>query len=1018
MKYKHIITSILLLLSLQSYSQEGCVDTVFINTDLRTEGNLLALDINVDDFVDIQSIQFGISYDPEVITFDGSGNYSIPGLTSSSIFSTVEGEVRLVWFDNSGVSAQNLADGSTLVTLYFNELTTGDPDIAIVAFGTFVAEASNSNGELYCINNIGTDNGGGNTGGPQPCVNLDLGLVSAGDDAIFSVKAYQFTDLDLMSFDIDYDETKYSYISVSNFGALTGLSETSVVEDNGVLHVEWVNPALMGLTIANGSTLFDVQFAKIEEGNVAFYINSPASGDAATNDSGEAVCLTGDVINIGGGNGGNPDGCVDSLYVDIIAINGAADLSVDFEVYNFENIVSLQFTVDYDPTHMTYVEQSDVNAALAGIQFFESTPGKIGLTWIDPVVTMGRDIADGESMFTLNFQATSSAQSAVTISDNPVLIEITRANGNDIEELCLSYNETNILSEGALLSGYINHDVDSNCLDDDNTPLSQWIVQFSSTAGEFYSSTDESGYYQALVSPGTYTVSAVAPNDLWVFCINDQVSITANNGDLDEVDFLAQAEYNCPLMYVDVSTPFLRRCFDNTYQLNYCNYGTTPAEDVYIEVALDDDLIFIASDYSDYSLDANTNIITFNIGDMAVNECNKINFEVNVSCESVLGATHCAEAVAYPVGDCSGLGNNGWDGASLRVQGSCDGDSVRFIIKNNGIGDMLMPSEFIVIEDDVMFNSDQINLPAGEIQEVAYEATGVTYRVEVDQVSNHPGSSNPSAFVEGCDADNDDDYSTGFALMFPQDDNDPWVDIDCQENIGSYDPNDKAAFPKGYGNEHYIKKNTDIEYKIRFQNTGTDTAFKVVIIDTLSENVDVSTFRVGTSSHDYKLVLRNQEVKFIFNDIQLVDSFKNEPLSHGFITYKIEQKADLADGNQILNKAGIYFDFNDPIITNTTYHEIGTDFMDIINNTESNTVLLSSQVYPHPMTSQSFIKLDSQLQQEVQLRIIDAHGRTIRLQSQYGNLIPIYRDGLVNGMYYYEVRTDGVLLSSGKLVIQ
>jgi uncharacterized repeat protein (TIGR01451 family) len=254
--------------------------------------------------------------------------------------------------------------------------------------------------------------------------------------------------------------------------------------------------------------------------------------------------------------------------------------------------------------------------------------------------------------------------------------------------------------------------------------------------------------------------------------------------------------------------------------------------------------------------------------------------------------------------------------------------------------------------------------------------------------------------------------------MFPQDDNDPWVDIDCQENIGSYDPNDKAAFPKGYGNEHYIKKNTDIEYIIRFQNTGTDTAFKVVIIDTLSENVDVSTFRVGTSSHDYKLVLRNQEVKFIFNDIQLVDSFKNEPLSHGFITYKIEQKADLADGNQILNRAGIYFDFNDPIITNTTYHEIGTDFMDIINNTESNTVLLSSQVYPHPMTSQSFIKLDSELQQEVQLRIIDAHGRTIRLQSQYGNLIPIYRDGLVNGMYYYEVRTDGVLLSSGKLVIQ
>ena len=45
-------------------------------------------------------------------------------------------------------------------------------------------------------------------------------------------------------------------------------------------------------------------------------------------------------------------------------------------------------------------------------------------------------------------------------------------------------------------------------------------------------------------------------------------------------------------------------------------------------------------------------------------------------------------------------------------------------------------------------------------------------------------------------------------------------DIHCAENIGSYDPNDKSASPTGFGVDHIIRENTDIEYKIRFQNTG------------------------------------------------------------------------------------------------------------------------------------------------------------------------------------------------------
>jgi hypothetical protein len=71
--------------------------------------------------------------------------------------------------------------------------------------------------------------------------------------------------------------------------------------------------------------------------------------------------------------------------------------------------------------------------------------------------------------------------------------------------------------------------------------------------------------------------------------------------------------------------------------------------------------------------------------------------------------------------------------------------------------------------------------------------------------------------TEGCGGLNE----PGLVNLFTLSNNDPFVSLDCTQNAGSFDPNDKQAVPRGYGQEHQIKPNTDIEYLIRFQNTGT-----------------------------------------------------------------------------------------------------------------------------------------------------------------------------------------------------
>ncbi len=192
-----------------------------------------------------------------------------------------------------------------------------------------------------------------------------------------------------------------------------------------------------------------------------------------------------------------------------------------------------------------------------------------------------------------------------------------------------------------------------------------------------------------------------------------------------------------------------------------------------------------------------------------------------------------------------------------------------------------------------------------------------------DQHPYHPGNSNPSAHMEICG-------SSGFlpfiVTMFPQDDADPVIDIFCDQVSAPYDPNDKTGFPNGLGETHAIQRGQQIEYLVRFQNIGTDTAVHVVILDTLSTDLNIFTVQSGVSSHPYEFRMYGPRVlEWRFNNIMLPDSTTDEPGSNGFVMFKVQQVPDLPFGTVIENTANIYFDFEDPVITNTYFHTV-TDF--------------------------------------------------------------------------------------------
>ncbi len=145
----------------------------------------------------------------------------------------------------------------------------------------------------------------------------------------------------------------------------------------------------------------------------------------------------------------------------------------------------------------------------------------------------------------------------------------------------------------------------------------------------------------------------------------------------------------------------------------------------------------------------------------------------------------------------------------------------------------------------------------------------------------------------------------------------PFWERTCVTVQNSYDPNDKIPLA---GTPTHIGLDSTLKYQIRFQNTGNDLAYNIVIRDTLSPHLEPLSFQPGASSHPCRWeVGDNGTLKFIFEDILLPDSASNEPGSHGFVQFKIRQRPSLARNTPIENRAGIYFDFNPPILTNTTH---------------------------------------------------------------------------------------------------
>jgi uncharacterized repeat protein (TIGR01451 family) len=135
---------------------------------------------------------------------------------------------------------------------------------------------------------------------------------------------------------------------------------------------------------------------------------------------------------------------------------------------------------------------------------------------------------------------------------------------------------------------------------------------------------------------------------------------------------------------------------------------------------------------------------------------------------------------------------------------------------------------------------------------------------------------------------------------------------------GSFDPNDKTESHGGIVSPEQISGTDPFTYVVRFQNTGTDTAFHITVRDTLDSRLEWNSLQMIVASHSYQLSIEDgNKLTWQFANIKLPYADIDEPNSHGYIAYRIKPKSTVPTGDTIKNTAGIYFDYNLPIATNT-----------------------------------------------------------------------------------------------------
>lgn len=360
---------------------------------------------------------------------------------------------------------------------------------------------------------------------------------------------------------------------------------------------------------------------------------------------------------------------------------------------------------------------------------------------------------------------------------------------------------------------------------------------------------------------------------------------------------------DCPMMFVDVTVPFLQSCIASTAQIDYCNQGSAAAINSYVDVEFPIELTLDSASLP-YTI-VGTNIYRFQLGTVLTNSCDIFDVHFTTACDSsLIGNSHCIKAHIYPDTLCNGAHND----YLLSVNGKCAAPGTKFTVQNHGMPLTLDQKVQIIIIDDHLLG----------------------------------GSGNPTVIK--------------------------------QDTIA-------------------IGKDSTLGFNI----SGIYSDVKLKVIDNNNTVLAYSSIRGCTAAPSNPVIINHHTEKFAENNSHL--PFVDEACSVNGQSSNSQTNTMPNATPESINKM------------NTTQKSSRFDLL----NKETTTI----QVYPNPFTQYATVQIEGPIADHFTFRLYDVTGQMVqsRIISKQREF-RIERNNLLNGMYLYQIESDGTMIGAGKIMLK
>jgi gliding motility-associated-like protein len=384
--------------------------TLSVGSTSANQGETVCVPVTVDNFTDLIGMSFTVSYDASLLTFTNveslAGN--LPGFTeAANIGNPSPGQVTVNWFENS-LAPTSLPDGTVLFEVCFEALGGGSAMVDITSEVAEIEFSDVNENVIPPVINSGLINISGDPTPTGLLLTIDDQTVDPGDQFCTSVKAFNLEGVVGMSFTISYNPALLTLDDITGLTSnLPGFTEAAHIgtPSAGFITVNWFENSLNPTDLPNGEVLFDICFTATGSGvtsNIEFTSDVAAIEFSDVNENiipfdsdPGTITLTGTTTDL-------------TLTAASIDVEPAGSFCVPVTVQNFEDIVGMSFTLNYDAAHLSFDQVTNLTTNLAGFttaaNIGNPTAGFVTVNWFENSL-IPTSLPDNEVLFEVCFTA-------------------------------------------------------------------------------------------------------------------------------------------------------------------------------------------------------------------------------------------------------------------------------------------------------------------------------------------------------------------------------------------------------------------------------------------------------------------------------------------------------------------------------------------------------------------------------------------------------------------------------------